>query len=143
SKAKEEMAGLVKDAKASTTPILEDGDDFMQGDLISKEAGIRNCADAEDLYNEMLSEFIAEHSNDISKIESARAKDDLLTAQRLAHTLKSSSTLVGALKLSAEAFAMEKDISSNRRMPTDEDLQRLETVLEQSLAVIREMAATV
>jgi hypothetical protein len=38
---------------------------------------------------------------------------------------------------------MENDIGTNRRMPGDEDIQRLGTLLERSVAVIREMAAMV
>ncbi|MDR1537959.1 MAG: Hpt domain-containing protein [Clostridiales bacterium] len=74
---------------------------------IDFEAGLKNCADDEELFQQMLSDFVSDHSGDYDKIKAALDEGESKTAQRLAHTLKSTATLIGAKDLASAALVIE------------------------------------
>ncbi|MCL2472596.1 MAG: Hpt domain-containing protein [Treponema sp.] len=76
--------------------------------VLDRAMGLVYSAGDEKLFNQLLRDFHRVHSNDIEKIRSALADGDKRTACRLAHTLKSSSALIGAAPLSGIAFKAEK-----------------------------------
>jgi signal transduction histidine kinase/CheY-like chemotaxis protein len=96
--------------------------------LLDREEGISNSADSETLYLQLLADFHVSHGNDLAKISAALKSADYKTAHRLAHTLKSTSALIGAKRLSRAALAVEKTLHENQAVPSE----RLWSVLEQA-----------
>ena len=75
--------------------------------LINSSIGIANATGDEKLYHELIREFMRVHRVDFEKIKSSREDGDRHTACRLAHTLKSSSAIIGAIPLSKIAEEAE------------------------------------
>jgi CheY-like chemotaxis protein/HPt (histidine-containing phosphotransfer) domain-containing protein/anti-sigma regulatory factor (Ser/Thr protein kinase) len=115
----------------------------MEGKAVSKSDGLKNCAEDEELYQEMLSDFLEGHSEDMEKIAEAASSGDLLATQRLAHTLKSSSTLIGALKLRDEALKIELETGNDKKLPDEAALNSLRQAHQEAMEEIRDMAGVV
>ena len=76
-------------------------------EVLNRKAGMENSSGDEKLYFQLLREFRKVHGNDIEKIKTALGAGDRKNACRIAHTLKSSSAIVGAMFLSEVAFKTE------------------------------------
>ncbi|MDR1488976.1 MAG: response regulator [Desulfovibrio sp.] len=92
---------------------------------LDKNAGIRNAAGDEILYQRLLEDFVARHAEDAEKIREAVETGDKTTAHRIAHTLKSTAAIIGAADLSIAAEAVEKSLSGQPFALIPEDLDML------------------
>ena len=81
--------------------------------VLDTAIGLANATGDEKLYIQLLCDFIKVHRDDLDKIKSAIEKGELKTACRLAHTLKSSSAIIGAKTLSNNAYNLEKALDEN------------------------------
>jgi len=104
--------------------------------LIDRETGITNAADSETFYEQLLADFRLNHEADPEKIRNALEMKDYPTAQRLAHTLKSTAALVGATTLSSAALAMEQALNNSSSAPAPELWDTLKKVCDAVFALI-------
>ena len=82
-----------------------------QGDaqpVLNMAAGLRNSSGEQKLYDQLIYEFAKVHRNDLDKLMDALGSGNRKTACLLAHTLKSSSAIIGAEPLSKIAAAAEQ-----------------------------------
>lgn len=79
--------------------------------VLNRSVGLANSSGDEKLYGQLLREYRKVHSKDFEKIIAALEAGDQKSACRLAHTLKSSSAIIGAVTLSEAAFKVEKALS--------------------------------
>jgi CheY-like chemotaxis protein/HPt (histidine-containing phosphotransfer) domain-containing protein len=86
------------------------------------------------LYRRLLGMFLEEHQSFPAHFESALAADDLPTARRLAHNLKSLSATLGAHGVEAAAAALEQPIAAQAPTPALKPL--LDAVTDQLLPVL-------
>jgi CheY-like chemotaxis protein len=105
--------------------------------LINKPAGLEKALGDEDFYKQLLSTFRSEHGLDAAKLLDAAGKGDRKLAHRIAHTLKSTSALIGAGRLRRIAYTIEtalggKDIDAAMR-----ELGSLETEMAALLAELK------
>ena len=85
-----------------------DADDFFSGEqVLDRSIGMFHTSEDEKLYGQLLGEFKKVHSKDMEKIKGALKSGDYKTASRLAHTLKSSSGVIGAMPFSKTARKAE------------------------------------
>jgi HPt (histidine-containing phosphotransfer) domain-containing protein len=91
-----------------------DDEDTDTGSRIDHAKGIVNAAYNEQLYHELLADFKVGHGADTQKIKDAVEAGEYQSAHRLAHTLKSTSKLIGADDLSNAALAVEKALGENK-----------------------------
>jgi PAS domain S-box-containing protein len=97
------------------------------GLLIDRAAGIVNAVDNETLYQQLLTDFKFSHNGDLQKIKAAQETEDYLSARRIAHTLKSTSALIGAKILGSAALAMEEAFArEDKAIPPQELWDTLE-----------------
>ena len=107
--------------------------------VLDRKAGMVNSAGNEKLYLQLLREFNKVHKTDLEKIKSALDAGDRKSACRLAHTLKSSSAIIGALSLSGAAYLVEAALYGEGNTE-DADINALVTGLEAAFtAVITEL----
>jgi PAS domain S-box-containing protein len=99
---------------------------------IQRAVGLKNMAHDEDLYRNILHDFAANHASDITKMHEALNRKDLATARRLAHTLKSTAALLGALKLRHFAAIVETELAEGKQ--DDTHLAALETHFNEVIA---------
>jgi PAS domain S-box-containing protein len=92
------------------------------GFLIDRIAGITNAANDEMLYRSLLVDFRFSHGRDLEKIREALRTPDYPLAIRLAHTLKSTSNLIGAKILGREALALETLLKEGGALPPQGDV---------------------
>jgi CheY-like chemotaxis protein/anti-sigma regulatory factor (Ser/Thr protein kinase) len=78
------------------------------GLVLNMSRGLANTSGNKTLYIQLLRDFMEVHINDIEMIKSARETGDQLSACRLAHTIKSSSSSLGGIILSKTASRVEK-----------------------------------
>jgi PAS domain S-box-containing protein len=112
----------------STEKISERGGSGAadEQDLIDKATGMLYAAGDEALYGELLRDFASTHRQDIQKLQTAMDTGNLKAARLIAHTLKSSSALIGAKQLSAAALVAETHLSGGRIL-SDKDMDKLKT----------------
>jgi HPt (histidine-containing phosphotransfer) domain-containing protein len=60
------------------------------------------------LFDEVVELFLTDSKSNVGKLVAALAQRDAATMQRIAHTMKSSSANVGAMRLSKLCFEIEK-----------------------------------
>ncbi|MBF0226892.1 MAG: response regulator [Desulfobacterales bacterium] len=96
---------------------------------IDIDMGLKNIRDNRKLYKNILSEFYKSHRDDINKIKNALDRQDLVTAERHAHTLKGISGTIGAKLVQKNAEEVEYAIK-NKNI---EYLNPLMNQLEESL----------
>jgi HPt (histidine-containing phosphotransfer) domain-containing protein len=75
--------------------------------IIDREAGLKSSMGNESLYEQICKSFSRDHRDDDALIRRALETGDFKQARRLAHTLKSSSVLIGAKRLRDIARNME------------------------------------
>jgi HPt (histidine-containing phosphotransfer) domain-containing protein len=88
-------------------------DEKAAGLLIDRAAGIINAVNNEKLYRQLLFDFKTSHGGNLQGIKAALEEGDYQLAHRLAHTVKSTSNLIGAKSLGAAALAVEKALKEN------------------------------
>lgn len=71
------------------------------------DEGLACCAQDEDFYREMLGEFAAEGERGAQKLAAGLAAGDWGSYALCAHSLKSTSRMIGAAALSEQARALE------------------------------------
>lgn len=81
---------------------------------IDIRSGVHKVAGNQKLYAKLLKKLEAEAQSFVRGVKSALMDDDRVTAERLAHTLKSSAGNLGAEDLSKKAADIEKCIKENR-----------------------------
>ena len=86
--------------------------------VLDKEVGLNHSTGDERLFVQLLRDFRRVHREDINKIKTAWGAGDRKTACRLAHTLKSSSAIIGAELLSKIAYEAEKALDENSKETT-------------------------
>ncbi|MDR1961841.1 MAG: response regulator [Gracilibacteraceae bacterium] len=108
--------------------VSEEKAEGKSAGVIDRRIGLRNVSGDEDLYGELAASFKFDHMDDHQKICAALEAGDKLLAQRLAHTLKSMSGLIGASGLQAAAQAVEEALSAGTEVDRGQ-LQALEKAL--------------
>jgi len=81
--------------------------------VLDTAAGLVNSTGDEELYIQLLRDYIKVHRDDLDNIKAALEAGERKTACRLAHTLKSSSAIIGAKTLSRAAFDVERAIDDD------------------------------
>ena len=74
---------------------------------IDTEEGMAYCADDPEFYEEMIIEYLKESGGRISDLERYCTEHDWHSYTVCAHSVKSTSRMIGAAKLSEDARAME------------------------------------
>ncbi len=105
------------------------------------EAGLRRVLGKKALYLSMLQRFLAGQKSVVDGLLSALAKDDLSTAERLAHTTKSTAGSIGALEIQSLAAEIEHGLARGESRPVlitrihalEAPLAALMVALEQAL----------
>jgi HPt (histidine-containing phosphotransfer) domain-containing protein len=95
-------------------------------DAIDRATGLINAMNDMALYHSLLKDFRSGHGKDPEKIKAALDAGDYHTARRLAHTLKSTSNLIGAKNLGGAALSIEDAITEHDAVPTREMWEELE-----------------
>jgi CheY-like chemotaxis protein len=100
---------------------------------LDTEAGLRRVLGKKPLYLSMLRRFAAGQKTAVAQLLAALAQDDLATAERLAHTTKSTAGSIGALEIQALAAAVEHGLAHGE--PRQAVLAHVQA-LEQPLAAL-------
>ena len=87
-------------------------------DGVDVALGLKRALGKPALYRAQLRKFIAGHAGADEKIDAALAADDWSTAERLAHTLKSTAATIGASGLAELAAGVEAAIGARAPRPT-------------------------
>ena len=75
---------------------------------IDAEEGLAYCADDEEFYDEMLDEYVHESRAKLEELAAAFGAHDWDRYRISAHSLKSTSRLIGAKDISGKAYELEK-----------------------------------
>jgi CheY-like chemotaxis protein len=75
--------------------------------------GLRRMAGKQELYVSMLKKFVDNQKSAIENIQTALAENDLITAERLAHTLKGLAGNIGAVSLQKQTEQLELALHSH------------------------------
>jgi len=100
---------------------------------ISVDTGLQFFNNNRALYRESLGTFVERHGGDAENIRSALAENDLETAVRISHTMKSAAAYMGALELSAAATDLEKALKDTEDNSFYIRLEAFERLLAQVL----------
>jgi CheY-like chemotaxis protein/HPt (histidine-containing phosphotransfer) domain-containing protein len=79
----------------------------------SFEVGVHRLGGNEEIYKELLSEFIQELPGKIIRLDSCHLNKEFELLSRLAHNLKGVSANLGALQLSEQAGKLERQVDSD------------------------------
>jgi CheY-like chemotaxis protein/HPt (histidine-containing phosphotransfer) domain-containing protein/anti-sigma regulatory factor (Ser/Thr protein kinase) len=93
--------------------------------VLDRVTGIRKIGGDKALYEQLVSAFKEDHFTDYEKIREALNAGDFSRAHRIAHTLKSTAGLIGAVRLQEAALAMETALAGETA-PLPELLPSLE-----------------
>jgi PAS domain S-box-containing protein len=88
------------------------------------------------LYKRLLYKFQTDHADAVQQIRSALQANDVVLAQRQAHTLKSVAATLGADVLSEGARQVEAALIASERLRLDDLLDQTELQIRQVLAVL-------
>jgi CheY-like chemotaxis protein len=81
--------------------------------------GLRRCLGKPELYRSLLRQFIERQGNVGQELQQAIDQAQWVTAQRLAHTLKSVSGNLGAVQLQEKAEVLERSLSVHQGAPLE------------------------
>ena len=81
--------------------------------------GLRRCLGKPELYRSLLRQFIERQGNVGQELQQAIDQAQWVTAQRLAHTLKSVSGNLGAVQLQEKAEVLERSLSVHQGAPVE------------------------
>ncbi len=104
--------------------------------LIDRELGLRHALNDKNLYRQLLANFLNDQSGKFQELTTFLANRDFSQAGRVAHTLKTVARLIGAVRLSDAAYAVEEELSEGQSGATPGALERLDSELRQVLAVL-------
>ena len=94
--------------KTAATPVLRQPGDLPYGiDGLNVASGMSHMMGKKPLYLTMLRKYLASQKDAIMAIRSALDAQDIVTAQRIAHTLKGVSATVGASVIADRADVVE------------------------------------
>jgi signal transduction histidine kinase/DNA-binding NarL/FixJ family response regulator/HPt (histidine-containing phosphotransfer) domain-containing protein len=128
---KQEAREEIKDTK--TNPGEQAEASRIGSGLLDYAMGLSNCAGDEKLYRQLLADFSPIHKDDIQKINDNIAKKEFETARRIAHTLKSTSTLLGSRELNKAALAVENALTEKMIQPAEPLLSALKSAFDEVL----------
>ncbi|MDQ6965045.1 MAG: response regulator, partial [Mariprofundales bacterium] len=117
----------------SLLPAIADAD---------RDHALRALGDSVKLYYQLLKHFPREHRDSPGELRQAMARHDLATAQRVAHTLKSSASSIGARLLMESAAQLESSLRAGE-LPPPAALQTLEERCAQLVSVIERQGVLV
>jgi PAS domain S-box-containing protein len=109
---------------------------------VDTEAGLRYCNGSAKLYERVLRSFLDGQAGVLQTLGAALAASDLVTAERVVHTLKSNAGTIGAMALAQAARRAEQRLQAAREAgetvgPDDPAVQDLQGPLEDVLAGLR------
>ena len=78
----------------------------------SFEIGLQRLGGSEEIYKELLDEFIQELPGKLKRLDACHLNNELELLSRLAHNLKGVSANLGAMQLSEQAGKLEKQVDS-------------------------------
>ena len=93
------------------------------------------------MYARLLSRFKSEHKDMIQEIQHAATEKDNTLVERLLHTLKGLAATIGARGLAKNAQALEKQMVTRERVPSEKDLFELEQKMTDVLKSIDKVVA--
>ena len=102
--------------------------------VLDINTGLNNSAGDEKLYIQLLGDFKKVHRMDLDRIKTSWAEGDNKTACRLAHTLKSSSAIIGAKPFSEIAYRAELAFNNNSAESTS--IEKIITEMEGAFATV-------
>ncbi len=106
-------------------------------EIIDHNLGLERSADDENLYKRVQTNFLKGNRNTFESMQNAVRSDDFKLAHQLAHTLKGTAGMLGAIPLSRIAHQIEQLLADQTR-PTDGLMQSLKTALDAVLDVLTE-----
>jgi CheY-like chemotaxis protein/HPt (histidine-containing phosphotransfer) domain-containing protein len=135
---------------ADAAPTPDTAPDVEKNSIIDYRAGLEMTAGNQELYDKLRHDFYTHNRNffeafcallgeglaDDANIGS-RTNENIVTAHRLVHTLKSSAALIGAEKLRASAADIEIPLKNGAADYTKEQLDNLHTALEATLDALK------
>ncbi|MDR3254428.1 MAG: response regulator [Synergistaceae bacterium] len=93
---------LKQEGKQTKTDLSENN-----AETLDAHVGLKNSTGDRELYRRLLADFKTDHAEDFKRISGALSAGDISTAHRVAHTLKSTSALIGATRLRTVALSAE------------------------------------
>jgi HPt (histidine-containing phosphotransfer) domain-containing protein len=107
---------------------------------IDLSEGLRLVGGNRKLYRKLLVEFFQDHCDDVHAIRKALDQDDLVTAQRIAHTIKGVSGSIGAGDLHRDAASLDSALKEGQQDLYPELLSRLEGALTPVMQGLKTLA---
>ena len=95
--------------------ILNDADKTNKDHdvILNQEIGLRNLGNDQNLYFQVLKQYLSENINITSDIEKALADHDYIEAKNIIHKLKSSTGSIGATTVYQTAIELQKALKQN------------------------------
>ncbi len=109
------MAPVAQPQPAATRPDPVHDDLPRHIDGLDAELGLGRAAGKKALYRNLLQKFVALEQDALGQVGAALDADDAVTAERVAHTLKSTAGSIGASSLQAAAAQLE--LALHQRQP--------------------------
>jgi signal transduction histidine kinase/CheY-like chemotaxis protein/HPt (histidine-containing phosphotransfer) domain-containing protein len=106
--------------------------------VIDKKVGLSYSAGSQALYRQLLRDFSKNQQSAFTQILDGLESGDIKLAHRLAHTLKSTSRMIGANALGEAAFAVEKALAGGENTCKPDELHLLERELKLVLLELAE-----
>ncbi|MDR0858045.1 MAG: response regulator [Oscillospiraceae bacterium] len=109
-------------------------DPNVQSHIVDHNIGLKNFGNDPQLYAKVLNDFTKDHIADYSKLMTAIRENRVEEATRVAHTIKSTSALIGAETLRVAAYDCEMSLRRSSACPpelTEVFKQRFDAVIEE------------
>jgi len=103
---------------------------------INPEIGIKRLGNNQEIYLKILQQFRDNHQNSATEIKTALESQEIETATRIAHSIKSISGSIGALALSQTAANLEKILRTGVLEQVNLELAKFETNLKEVMEAI-------
>ncbi|GHU94038.1 hypothetical protein FACS1894208_04450 [Clostridia bacterium] len=113
--------------------------DEPEAAVIDARIGLER-AGGEALYKKLKRDFYAKNQSFAEELNATVNSGDIALAHRMAHTLKSTAGLIGAEKLSAEAFEFEKALKGGKSEQAPAQLDALSGALSEVLDCLKDEA---
>ncbi|MDR1445429.1 MAG: response regulator [Treponema sp.] len=104
--------------------------------IIDSNIGMRLSGDPK-LYTKLLRDYKKSNAGIFEELSKSIADGDIVKAHRIAHSLKSVSGLIGALRVQNAAYDIEKSLAGGRADYSEAQMKELETALQD---VVKELA---
>ena len=121
---------MAKTVIAADTPTAAPSLPMPQIDGLEVALGLKSVRGKQAMYVSLLRKFAAQEADVTLRIATAITAGDLVTARRLAHSLKSSAGTLGVVKIQQDAAALEQVLSEGQQR---ESLDNLLAQLEGNL----------